>query len=314
MEAETYMHIKTKGISAYFLFILLVSWFIIYSCQGLGESYAITSFGSVKPNIMTYFQSKFSKEGPDGYKTNQSWVREEPCGYPNELGVWHWVNCGPNWGTLRLVPDPADANRTCLEMLLDTLGDRPLPSNQHVKLYECQSREAENYMEPYPTLKEAYWQMKYWFPSDFKVEPYSWRLIWQFCGEEGYYGSGEYIHPQMALVFGGTYLYLQNSGAYRPNGESVSYPLVKNVDLPKERWVSIQVYVKQGSAFKSLDGHVIVWIDGVKVFERYDVSTATQTGTPYVIWSIGNYGGPYEAQGQFIYIKDVKVTSEYKES
>ena len=260
--------------------------------------------------MVTYLQSTFSKEDPEGYKLNQPWMRKEPCGYPNELGVWHWVNCGPKWGTIRLVPDPADANRTCVEMLLDAPGDRPLSNDQHVKLYECQGREAENYAEPYPTLKEAYYHMKYWFPSDFKVD--SWRLIWQYCGEEDVYGNPDHTSsPQMALVFGDTYLYLKSTGYYHKDGQKRSFVVSRNTNLPKDRWVTMVVYVKQGSAFQSEDGTVTVWIDGVKLFERNDIATATYSGTPYVIWGIGNYGGSYEDQGQRIYIKDVMVTSGY---
>jgi len=262
--------------------------------------------------MVTYFQSTFSKEGPDGYGINQPWVREEPCRYPNELGVWHWVNCGPDWGTIRLVPDPADANRAYLEMLLDAPGDRPLSDNQHVKLYECQGREAENYVEPYPTLKEAYWHMKYWFPSNFNVESDSWRLIWQLCGEEGVFGNSQHTnYPQLSLVFSETHLRLGCSEYYYNDRQWRYFEVIGNTDLPKERWVAIVVYVRQGSAFRSEDGTVIVWIDGAKALERHDVSTGTYSGTPYVIWGIGNYGGRHEAQGQSIYIKEVIVTSRY---
>jgi hypothetical protein len=171
-----------------------------------------------------------------------------------------------------------------------------------VKLYECQGREASNYVEPYPTTKEAYWHMKYWFPADFKVATNSWRLIWQFCGEENDYAKRQ--APQFALIFGDEYLYLQFS-------QTDSFPLIRNTDLPKQRWVSIVVFVKQGSTFGTEDGTVVVWMDGVKLFEQHDLPTSTYSGTPYAVWGIGNYGGPYEAEGQFLYIKDVIVSNVF---
>jgi hypothetical protein len=197
-------------------------------------------------------------------------------------------------------------------MALDAPGTRPLSTNQHIKLYEVQDREASNYVEPYPTLKEAYWNMKYWFPADFNVATNSWRLIWQFYGEDGVYGNPSYTYdPQFGLIFGHSNFYLQMSGYYFTDGQTRSFQLVSNSELPKERWVSIVVFVKQGSAFKAEDGTIMIWIDGAKVFERHDLSTSTLSGTPYVAWGIGNYGGPYEPQGQYIDIKDVSVTSQY---
>lgn len=307
-----YMRLVKSKYITFPLLIILLDVSIICLCKGYDESKTIASFGSIRLNTVTYFQCTFSNEGPEGYKPYQPWVTEEPSGYPCEKGTWHWVNCGEDWGTIRMVSDPAESDRYCVEMLLSVAGDRPLLNNQHVKLYECQGRDAVNYGEPYTTLKEAYYQMNYWFPSDFRVEPYSWRLIWQYCGEEGVYGNPDYTYsPQMALVFGDTWLYLQSDRYYYPDGQDRSFQLIRNVDLPKERWVPIVVFVKQGSGFRVEDGSVIVWIDGVKVFENHNFATATYSGTPYVIWSIANYGGQYEAQGQFVYIEDVTVTSEY---
>jgi len=258
----------------------------------------------------TYFECSFSYPGSSGYGINVPWPSTEPCGYPNERGTWHWVNCGTNEGTLKIVTDPADPSGTCLQMLLDTPGSRPLPDSQHVKLYECSARESALWGSPYPTLKEAYWHVSYWFPSNFQVAHNSWRLIWQYNGEEGVYGVLTYA-PQFALIFGDTDLELQATGYYYNNGVNRVYHLINNADLPKDQWVTFTIYVKQGSAFKAEDGTVTIWINGNQVYSSNTFSTATVSGTPYVIWSIGNYGGPLEAQGQYINVKDVLVTSQY---
>jgi len=309
---------KSKTSWATVLLLLFSCFTVQFSQAMLQSSQAISSYGSiVLPDVITYFHCTFSKEGPEGFKLDQPWVLKEPCGYPNELGVWHWVNCDPagtKMGIIKIVEDPADPGRYCTEFLLDIPGTRPLPRDQHCKLYECQGREPQNYVEPYPTLKEAYYSAKYWFPSDFRVEPKSWRLIWQYCGEEGVYGNPEHTyHPQLSMTFGENNLLLQTGPYYEPGGERKSYILISNTGLPKERWVTIQVYVKQGTAFRSLDGTIIIWMDGIKVFESDEMPTATYSGTPFVIWGIGNYGGQRESQGQSICIKDVMVTSKYVE-
>jgi hypothetical protein len=151
--------------------------------------------------------------------------------------------------------------------------------------------------------------MYYYFPR-FEVARYSWRLIWQLNGEYGVYGNTTYA-PQMGLIFGDSALEYQASGYYYANGQERDYSIISNNNLPKGQWVKIVVYVQQGSAFKVEDGTVMIWINDNKVFENHHLATSTVSGTPYVIWGIGNYGGPYEEYGQYILIKDVKVTSQY---
>jgi hypothetical protein len=195
-------------------------------------------------------------------------------------------------------------------MLLDTPGTRPLADNQHVKLYNIGSRETSLWGAPFLTLKEAYWHVSYWFPSDFQVARYSWRLIWQYNGEEGVYGGATYA-PQFALIFGDSDLQLQATGYYYHDGVNRAYHLINNANLPKNQWVTFTIYVKQGSSFQSEDGTVMIWINGSLFYSSSTFATSTVSGTPYVTWSIGNYGGPAEAQGQYINIKDVYVSSRY---
>jgi hypothetical protein len=277
-------------------------------------SQPIASSGTIIYGLKTYFEASFSYPGPSGsgYGLYEAWPSTEPAGYQNEKGTWHWVNCGPTDGTIWLVPDPVNPSTTCLQMLLSQSGDRPLPDDQQVKLYEVSYEESQLWESPYPTLKEAYWRMDYWFPSNFQVAYNSWRLIWQLCGEAGVYGNPAYTYaPQFALIFGDSSLLLQMEGFYYANGQDREFTLISNSALPKEQWVPIVVYMKQGSAFQAEDGTVAIWINGNKVFENHNLSTATVSGTPYEIWGIGNYGGPLEAQGQYINIKNVQVTSQF---
>jgi hypothetical protein len=271
---------------------------------------SIQTNGVIVPSSITYFSATFDHEGPEGYKINQAWPITEPCKYNNERGTWHWVNCGTGNGDLKLITDPANASRLCLQMLFSTAGTRPLSDNQHIKLYNIQSRETALWNGPYLTTKSAYYQMYYWFPEDFNIARYSWRLIWQLNGEYGVYGNTTYA-PQMGLIFGDSSLQYQASGYYYNDGKERDFTVISNSNIPKGQWVKIVVYVEQGSAFKAEDGTVVIWINDNKVLEKHNLSTATVSGTPYEIWGIGNYGGPNEAYGQYILVKDVKVTSQY---
>jgi Polysaccharide lyase len=266
-------------------------------------------------SITTYFDSSFSYLSGATFGLNTNWPQTEPLQYPTEKGIWNWINDQSSGGDMRLVADPAVSGSYCLQMINDLSGTRPLSQNQEVKLYQVQNRQTSTYSGPYISTKEAYYQMQYWFPSNFQTA--SWRLIWQICGDSAVYGNAAFAnnanagYPQMQLTFGKTNLELETSPFYSANGLWGDYSIINTANLPKDQWVTITVYVKQGSTFQSQDGTVQIWINNALMFTNTHLPTATYTETPYVIWGIGNYGSPYEAQGQYIDIKDVTVTSAY---
>jgi hypothetical protein len=270
---------------------------------------------STPSTMTTYFSSSFTYLSSPTFGANTNWPSTEPCKYPNEKGIWNWVNDQSLGGNMKLVPDPAVPGSYCLQMINDLSGTRPLSQNQEVKLYQVQDRQTSTYGSPYTSTKEAYYQMQYWFPSDFQTK--SWRLIWQICGDSAVYGNANFAnnenagYPQMQLTFGTTGLQFQTSPFYNANGQWGDYRVINTANIPKDQWVTITVYVDQGSGFKTADGIVKIWINNALMFSSTTIPTATYTGTPYVIWGIGNYGSPYEAQGQYINIKDVTVTSAY---
>lgn len=277
--------------------------------------------------MVKYFECSFSAEHLPNFPVDVWFPASEDLveqSFLCEKGRWNWLNTrnpesgeytpanNQYGGGMRLVRDPSDALRLCLEMSLTTLGTRPLPSNQHTKLYELQAEQPENYVEPYPTLKEAYYRFKIWVPSNLNVQNRI--LIWQLSGEQGVYGNPEHTYaPQIPLSFvtwGYDALVLQVVNYYYADNKTKYFPLIKTVDFPKDRWVTIDVYVKQGSGFRVEDGTVIVWIDGRLFFEQHNLPTATYSGTPYVIWGIGNYGSTQELYGTKLLFKDVAVSSE----
>lgn len=333
------LKMKRNRILACAISIIFVNFFFIGLSQASQQSKTIFSYGSIQPNMITYFQCSFSMEGPSieppvytpeglriGYREGEFHPRNEPSLYPCEKGLWKWVNSRywkdgtvsnmPTAGTLRLVRDPTDPSRLVLECLNDVEGVRPLSGAQHAKLYELQHIDSQNYGEPYLTSREAYYHTEYWFPEDWP-ELESHVLIWQICGEYGAYGNPTMGHmsPQMALRFVsegwgyGDSLLFHFLDFYYEDGGTRRWPIIDRASIPKEQWVSIDVYVKQGSSFQSEDGAVIIWIDGEKLFEDYTLPTANPSGTPYTIWGIGNYGSSYEPAGLSLLIKNVVVSS-----
>ncbi|MFA5365150.1 MAG: heparin lyase I family protein [Candidatus Bathyarchaeia archaeon] len=258
---------------------------------------------------IVYFDSSFAYAGEGDYALNAYFPPTEPCGYEIEKGTWHWVNAN-NTGNMRLIADPENESRTCLQMMMDNSSVRPLDENQHIKLYNIQGRESANWMNPYISTKEAFYNFKFLLPSNFSVQ--DWRLVWQFNGEENVYGNPDFtFSPQFGLVFDNISdtLELQADNYYYADNQDRRFELIDIDDIPKNTWVNWTVYVKQGSAFRAEDGNVTVWINGDQLFTSNTFSTSTVTGIPFAIWGIGNYGGPEEEYGQNILMKDVKVTN-----
>ncbi len=211
-----------------------------------------------------------------------------------------------------LIPDPADNSRGALKMAFDVAGYAG--GNKHVKLYELQGRSLtkkgarENYnVEPYVSKKEAYYHFKVWFPSNTTIA--SWRLLWQFCGEDGVYGVKTFP-PQVRLNFEGSTLKVIVADYYYPDRQVHRWNIASLADIPKDQWVQFVVFYKQSSGFRVEDGTMIVWMNGENLFERHDLPTATESGTPFATWGIGLYGSSNEPVGQVQLFKDIKVTSE----
>ena len=268
---------------------------------------------------IVYQQSSFSYTKSPDFDYYDRWPRSEPVKYKIEKGQWGWINSVYYGGNMYLISDPADNSRACIKMVWD--DNSHSGGNKMVKLYELQSSDSlhrgtlENYdIEPYISTKEAYYHFKVWFPANTSVT--RWRLIFQICGEEGVFGAkNEAVNPQLAIdIFKKTStkpdrLVVTNDGYYFSDGKDRIFDLMPLSELPKDQWVEFVVFYKQGSGFRVEDGTTIVWINSEQVFERHDLSTATKSGTPFIIWGIGLYGSPDEPYGQVQLFKDVKVTS-----
>lgn len=269
---------------------------------------------------VVYFHSSFSYTQSPDFDYYDRWQPKEPVPYNLEKGKWGWITTRDWGGNMYLIPDPANNDRASLKMVLDVprhTGDNP------AKLYNLQDypsmpSKSDNVnwnVDAYISRKEAYYSFKIWFPSDFKLLSNEWRLIFQICGEQGVYGK-EVLGPQASLIFhddgilDACVAHLDDAREYyHPNNISIYDELMNYSELPKEQWVHFVYYYKQGSSFRSLDGTIKIWVDSVRTYERNDLPTATPSGTPFVIWGIGNYAGSVTTAGQALLFKDVMATS-----
>ena len=294
---------------------LLLSCFTVQFSQSVSQaSQTMTNYGSIVPRAhIVYHESTFSYTQPPEFDYYDRFPSSEPLKYRPEKGQWGWVSTRSYGGNMYLIPDPTDNSRGALKMVYDVAGYTG--GNKHVKLYELQGRPLaqngakENYnVEPYISKKTAYYHFKVWFPSNTTIA--SWRLVWQLCGEDGVYGVKTFP-PQVRLNFEGSNLKVIVDDYYYSDGRVHRWPITSLADIPKDQWVQFVVFYKQGSGFRVEDGTMIVWMNGVNLFERHDLPTAMPSGTPFVIWGIGLYGSPNEPVGQVQLFKDIKVTSEH---
>lgn len=282
------------------------------------------------PEGTPYFNCTFS-DNTTYYENFEPFLLEEPSGYIPEKGLWNWVNCrpeppypegfwtvaGPYAGSIYMIPDPVDTSRACVKFILDSPETRPFPTDQHTKLYELQSENMVNYGSTYVTAKEAYYNFKVYVPSTLDVQDRI--LIWQLCGDLASYGDPEsgFTGPQISLSFI-SYGYptaqslslIIHEDYYNDSTTRYFYPCTTSA-FPKDQWVDITIYVKQGSDFQAEDGIVTVWLNTVQVVHSETVPTASYSGTPYFIWGIGCYGSNAELLNQTVYFKDVSVTMDY---
>lgn len=75
--------------------------------------------------------------------------------------------------------------------------------------------------------------------------------------------------------------------------------------LPVGQWTHVEVYLKQSSGF---DGEIIVWQDGVELFNMSGVRTKFASG--YQNWSVNNYGNNLSPASVTLYIDDVVISTE----
>ena len=305
-----------KSRLVFFVAIILL---MIISSTNIVKVFEDVTGAPTPPIIETYFQSSFS------YTTialplNTPMPLQEPSVYTPEKGTWQWVNVGPNrlipfGGSQTLVADPADSSKICIKFTLEANETRPLAADQHTKLYNVPADENANWQGDYISNRAAYYYLKFMLMPGFTVS--NWILMFQICGDKSSYGANTPLvvdertlnNPQFQLTWTNDSLMLVLDDFYRSSLTDFSQNIISISSVSKGAWHDLVVYYKMGSEFRAADGTIKVWIDGSKLFDASNMETCSYSGTPYMIWGIGNYGSRYEAYGTTIYFKDVEVTN-----
>jgi hypothetical protein len=241
----------------------------------------------------TYFESDFGlKPGfTEGTPYNYS--------YPQEKGKYH-ANDNRNGSTV-FIEDPiySNSSKLCMRMQILPHG----LSDVSAKLSEEQWLNETNYAGDWTDNKRGYFNWDMWIDSNFTVG--GWRMIWQDAGDSAPH------YPQCALYFYSTgYLTFEIKSWATESNTTRQFAFFSISEFPKDQWVHFSMYFKQGSGFKVPDGTVKIWIDANMVFSRSDLETGTESGSPFIAWSICNYGDHTEEAYQRILYKNVKVTGQ----
>jgi hypothetical protein len=75
-------------------------------------------------------------------------------------------------------------------------------------------------------------------------------------------------------------------------------------DIPVRQWTHLEVYLRQSSAF---DGQIVVWQDGVELFNRNNVRTRYPSPNGANEWSVNNYSELIVPPPTTIYVDDAVI-------
>ena len=256
-----------------------------------------------------FLECSFSQEGGP-FIEGQVWWTESVVDYPCEVDSFDasdYSGNATNGGDMRLVRDPTDPSRLCLELELTWPGDRPLSSNQHTKVWD----EADTGWAQDCQVEEAYYYGEVYIP-----EPFTYGCNIMQWGA----WSGDDIKsmPMLALrlgnIDGEMWLRFNNK---EWGGSNHNYT-VDLTSIPTRMWIPIVVYIKESTDWTANDGRVKVWINGVLYHDSnteglgvHARNWKSENGKLLhgFVWSINNYADYREPQGRKILWRNVKVLS-----
>lgn len=144
----------------------------------------------------------------------------------------------------------------------------------------------------------AYYSAWYYVPSNIETEV--WWNIMQW--KSTYNGNSDYSRPVFVLdgaLFGQTAISL----CHLPDkdADKVCWKQT-NVSIPRDQWFHIEVYYERSKT----NGHVIVWQDGVKLFDITGYPTVLSDGTLY--YSVNHYTDGIAPNVSSIYLDDIVIS------
>jgi Polysaccharide lyase len=156
---------------------------------------------------------------------------------------------------------------------------------------------------------EAYYSAWFYFPRRYRVP--DWWNVFQFKSRNGAANDPFWSVQVGNRRSGAMYLYLNwwdgltIEGPHR--GEFGGRSFDQGVrDIPEGTWIHIQVFLRQSAAF---DGQVIVWQDGIELFNVRDVRTRYPDANGANEWSVNNYADAVTPSPTTIYIDDAVIST-----
>lgn len=190
-------------------------------------------------------------------------------------------------GMFRLVSPHAHSGQYSVALSIDTLA--PTETGAHAAyLFFWEQLPGDTY----------YYSAWYYIPSEIKLD--SWWNIWQWKSTNG--GNSDYSKPMFSLGVetrdDKDFLTLN----YRPDTpEKIVFK--QSMMIVKDQWFQIEAkYVKSET-----EGQVIIWQDGVKIFEEEGLPTVLGDQTVY--WSVNHYAESISPHPAIIYIDDAIIST-----
>jgi Polysaccharide lyase len=216
-----------------------------------------------------------------------------------DLGQWYADVGGGEFnsgtGTVSVSQDAVRSGKYALKTIIQA----PHPSGQSaVRLFRWKESHAYD---------EACYSAWYYFPQ--RYVPAEWWNIFSFKSRNGENNDAFWQLQIGNRASGEMYLYLTWWGAPLEGphpGESGlrHYPQWLK-DVPVGRWTHLQVYLRQSRAF---DGQIVVWEDGVALFNLNNVRTRYPDAHGQNEWSVNNYSDRISPTPTTFYIDDATIS------
>lgn len=149
-----------------------------------------------------------------------------------------------------------------------------------------------------PLPEEAYYSAWYYFPQ--RYQPAIWWNVFQFKSKVD---GGESTSMWSLNVDnnddGDMFFYLWDA----IRGQSYEAAMLSPETIPVNQWVHLEVFYRRSTG---KTGSVVVWQDGIKIYDVQDVQTAL-SDTLY--WSVNNYTDDIEPSTATIFVDDAVIST-----
>jgi hypothetical protein len=151
---------------------------------------------------------------------------------------------------------------------------------------------------------EAYYSAWFYLPVPFRSD---WSDIFQFKSQLGAVNDPFWFLQVKNRPSGAMYLVLSwwnrlSVDGPRPGQRGGREYHQSIADLPAGRWTHIEVFLRQSADF---DGRIVVWQDGVELFNQQDVRTKYRDSQQS--WAVTNYGSGFAPTPVTIYVDDAMI-------